>query len=118
MRKYMTKQANEFKIDAVLEKKHHIMTSGGHGFGELIFSLTNVGEDISSSEVSMAIALPGQSDKHPLPFPEGVSIIKKGQGVTFNSTQPPLTRGSGAVIVLTRNTDGKEIGRAIVRDIP
>ncbi|MCX6689125.1 MAG: hypothetical protein NTZ39_05490 [Methanoregula sp.] len=114
----MTKRANEFKIDAVLERIHHAMTADGQGFGELIFSITNIGDVINASEVSMAITFLGQSDKHPLPFPEGITTLKKLQSIAFNSTPSSLTRGSGAVIVLTMNTDGKEIARANVRDIP
>ena len=114
----MTKKANEFKIDAVLERIHHPMTAGGQGIGELIFSITNLGNAINASEMSMAIAFPGQSDKYNLPFPEGITTIKKDQSVAFNSTPTLLKRGCRALFVLTRNTDGKEIAQANVRDIP
>lgn len=113
----MTKQADGFGIEAVLERIQHTMTSNGHGFGELIFSIRNVGDPINASEVSIAVVYPGQSDKHPLYFPEGISTLKKDQSAVFNP-KPSLTRGSGAVIVVTRNSDGKEITRASVSDLP
>ena len=113
----MAKLTDEFKIDAVLERIHHPMTADGQGFGELIFSIMNVGDAINASEVSLAVAFPGKPDKHPLPFPEGMSTLKKGQSAVFHP-KPSLTRGSGTMIVLTRNSDGKEITRANVRDIP
>ena len=115
---HMTKRTDEFKIDAVLERKHHPITADGQGFGELIFSITNIGDAINVSEVSMAITFPGHTDKYPLLFPEGISTFKKGQSVAFNSTPVQLSRGSGAMIVLTRIVGGKEISRATIRDIP
>ncbi|MCK9581040.1 MAG: hypothetical protein M0Q92_11440 [Methanoregula sp.] len=114
----MTKVASAFKIDAVLERKHHSMTANGQGFGELIFSITNVGDTINASEISMAIAFTGQTNKYPLPFPEGISIIIKGQCVVFDSNPKSLTRNSGAEIVLMNISDGQEITRVKVRDIP
>lgn len=51
-------QTNDFKIDAVLERIHHPMTADGHGFGELIFSITNEGESINTSDVTMAMMFP------------------------------------------------------------
>ena len=113
----MAKPTDEFKIDAVLERIHHPMAADGQGFGELIFSIMNVGDAIDASEVSIAVVYTGQPDKHPLPFPNGIMVLKKGQSAVFHPN-PSLTRGSGAMIVLTRNSDGKEITRANVRDIP
>jgi len=52
------KQSGEFKIDAILERKYHPMIADSHGFGELIFSITNIGEEIKASEVSLAIMFP------------------------------------------------------------
>ena len=113
---YMMIQLGEFKIDAVLEKIHHPLTAGGHGFNELVFSITNVGNEINASEVSMAIIFPGQPDKHPLPFPEGVSTLKRNQSVAFNSS-PNLTGISPrSIIVLTRIATGVEIARTKVRE--
>ncbi|MFA4862042.1 hypothetical protein [Methanoregula sp.] len=114
----MTTVASAFKIDAVLERKHHSMTADGLGIGELIFSITNDGDTINASEISMAIAFTGQTSKYPLPFPEGISMIKKGECVVFNSNPKSLTRNSGAVIVLMNISDGQEIIRVKVRDIP
>jgi hypothetical protein len=111
------KQTNDFKIDAVLENIYHPMTADGYGFGELIFSITNEGEAINASDFTMAMMFPGQPDKHPVHFPEGITILKNGQSAVFTK-KPSLTRGSGAVIVVTRNSDGKEIIRTNVRDIP
>ena len=112
----MVKHGREFKIDAVLEKIHHPMTAGGHGFNELVFSITNVGDEIIASDVSMAIMHPGQTDKHPLPFPEGISTLKRNQSIAFNSS-PNLTGiSSGSMIVLTRIADGVEIARTRVRE--
>ena len=103
--------SGEFRIDAVLEKIHHSMAAGGHGFNELIFSITNLGDEIVTSHVSMAIIHPGQVDKHPLPFPEGISAFKRYQSVPFNSISGGIP--SGSMIVLTRITDGVEIIRSI-----
>jgi len=114
----MPKDTDEFKIDAVLERKRHAMTADGHGFGQLILSISNEGETISASEVTMTLMFPGQVDKHILSFPEGILTLKKGHSVVYDSLPTSLTRGSQAVIVLTKNTDGKEIARGNIRDIP
>lgn len=94
------------------------MTANGHGFSQLILSISNEGETISASEVTMTLMFPGQVDNYILPFPEGILTLKKGHPVVFDSLPTSLTRGSRAVIVLTRNTDGKEIAREDIRDIP
>jgi len=113
----MTIQKGEFEIDAVLEKIHHPLTAEGHGFNELVFSITNVGNEINASEVSMAIIFPGQPDKHHLPFPEGISTLKRKQSVIFNLS-PNLTGISPrSIIVLIRIVDGVEIARTRVREV-
>jgi hypothetical protein len=114
----MTEDSDGFKINAIFERIPYPMTADGQGFGQLVLSISNEGEMINASEVTMAIVIPGKVGKQILPFPEGISTLKKGQSLVFDSFQPPLTRGSNAVIILTRNVDNKEIARGYIRDTP
>ena len=114
----MTSPAKKIRVDAVLERRHHAQESGGRGFGELLFSITNIGDPLRTSEVSMAIAFPGRAGLLPLPFPAGVKTLEPDHSIDFGAVPGPLTPGSGAAVVLMRTADGSEIARAPVRDIP
>jgi hypothetical protein len=108
---------DKYRIEAVLEKKSHPMTADGYGFGELIFSIKNIGHVINSSEVTIEIECPGQTKKHTLSYPEGISTLRPGDIIPFNSAPVKLGRGSGAMGVLTRISDGEEIARTTILDI-
>jgi hypothetical protein len=108
----------KIRIDAVLERKHHPVETAVQGFGELLFSVTNTGDPLRTSEVSMAIAFPGRADLLPLPFPAGVKTLEPNHSIDFGAVPGPLTQGSGAAVVLLRTGDGLEISRAPIRDVP
>jgi len=114
----MTNPAKKIRVDAVLERRYHEVKGGGRGFDNLLFSVTNTGDPLRTSEVSMAIAFPGQGDLLPLPFPAGVKTLEPDHSIDFGTVPGPLAPGSGAAVVLMRNADGSEISRAPVRDIP
>ena len=114
----MTNPAKKIRVDAVLERRHHAVEAGGRGSGNLLFSITNTGNPLRTSEVSMAIAFPGKADLLPLPFPRGVKTLESDHSIDFSAVPVPLTPGSGASVVLMRTADGSEISRAPIRDVP
>jgi hypothetical protein len=114
----MTQPAKKIRVDAVLERRRYAPVAGGDGSGNLLFSITNTGDPLRTSEVSMAIAFPGQADLLPLPFPLGVKTLEPDHSIDFGTIPVSLTPGSGAAVVLVRTADGSEISRALVRDVP
>jgi hypothetical protein len=108
----MTLPAKKIHVDAVLERRDRARAGG------LLFSITNTGDPLRTSEVSMAIVFPGQADMLPLPFPGGVRTLEPDHSIDFGSVPDRLTPGSGAAVVLMRADDGSEISRAPVRDVP